>query len=352
MDQFAEVVDLYSMLANAPGHPLIWERFLNELVRQLDCDSGAMLVTDLANPECTRFLFSAHISAEYQEKYESAQNALDVFNVYISKNPRRVFYNQLVRDEISNDFTPPDEQHHRFGVSIPCNPKYALSLLLNRNASFNKQEQARVTRILENIIPSLDDAVHAEQRYKIDTQLHHHLGRHFDGYIIVDRQLNIIFSEPIFKSIISQMDCVKISGNRFGMTVSAIEQQLLNLIEQNEGVRSVHNQCLSCQITLIPISDLKNLYQWECYKDGFILTFTHEKDRNPVVDRLIEIYHLSKCEAVCAIHFMNTPSIADIAISTFRSQETVRNHIKHAMQKMEVHSQAELMKKLITLAAL
>ncbi|NOR80520.1 MAG: hypothetical protein GQ529_06750 [Methyloprofundus sp.] len=49
---------------------------------------------------------------------------------------------------------------------------------------------------------------------------------------------------------------------------------------------------------------------------------------------------------------MKTPSIHDVATKTYRSQETVRNHIKHTMQKMDVHNQAELMKKLITLAAL
>ena len=49
---------------------------------------------------------------------------------------------------------------------------------------------------------------------------------------------------------------------------------------------------------------------------------------------------------------MNTPSIHDIATSTHRSKETIRNHIKRTMQKMKVHSQAELMKKLVTLAAI
>jgi len=41
-----------------------------------------------------------------------------------------------------------------------------------------------------------------------------------------------------------------------------------------------------------------------------------------------------------------------LAYNTFRSQNTVRNHIKHIMIKMDVHNQAELMKKLITLASL
>lgn len=355
MTQIYDGLALKLLLAYAPGQPLVWDRFLNELILQLPCDSSALLVTDLIDNGNTHFLFSTHIQSEYQELYENKYNKLDYFNHFISKNPHRVFYNQTIKDihkkEVNIDFIPPSEQHYSFGLSIPCNHKYALSLLINRKKVFSEKEQERVIQILQNIIPSLEDAMHGEQRHKINSQLFHYLGGHFDGYIIVDHKLNIIFSEPIFLSIIRQMDCIKISENRFGMDSPAIEKRLLSLIENNQEA-TIHNQCHSCQIKLIPISSLRNLYQWECFKDGFILAFTHDKEKNSVLDRLTEIYHLSRCEAVCALHFMNTPSIPEIAAHTFRSQETVRNHIKHAMQKMDVHSQAELMKKLITLASL
>lgn len=346
---------LIAILSKAPGHPLIWHQFLDELAQQLHCDSAALLVTNLIDSDKTRFLFSAHIQKEYQEQYENNLNRLDDFNHFISKNPLSVFYDQNLNEAHGKDvkagFIPPDKPLYRFGVSIPCNQKNAISLLLSRSVAFNEAEQLRAKQTLQSLIPSLDEAIHAEQRHKIDSQLRHYLGGHFDSYIIVDHRLNIIFSDPIFGIIINQMDCVKSSQNQFCMKNPAIEQRLLALIEANQSA-SIHNQCHSCQIMMIPISDLKNLYQWECYKDGFILAFTHDKASNPMLDRLMGIYKLSRCEAICAQHFMNNPSIAEIATNTFRSQETVRNHIKHMMQKMNVHSQAELMKKLITLTSL
>jgi DNA-binding CsgD family transcriptional regulator len=355
MDQIADGVGLNSILAKAPGNPLIWNRFLTELTRQLNCDSSALLVTDLIKREHTHFLFSTYIPQEYQAQYENTLNRVDTFNYFISKTPYQVFFNQTIRDayveEVKSAFIPPCGQNYRFGVSIPCNHSHSLNLLVNRKKAFNDDERQQVTRILQSIISSLDKAVHAEQRHKINSQLIHYMSDHFDGYIIVDKDLNILFSDSVYTSIISQLDCVEISENRFGMKTPAIEQRLLSLIENNEEA-TIHNQCHSCQITLIPISSLKNLYQWECYKDGFILTFTHDKEKNPALERLTEIYRLSKCEAICALHFMKTPSISDVAANTHRSQETVRNHIKHTMQKMDVHSQAELMKKLITLVAL
>ncbi|MGR8929890.1 MAG: helix-turn-helix transcriptional regulator [Gammaproteobacteria bacterium] len=354
MDNISDSENLGLFLANAPGRPLIWERFLSELIRQLDCDSSALLVTDLSESENTHFLYSCGIPQDYQETYENKLNKLDDFNHFISENPYRIFYNQTLSEfdlMHGNDFVPPENQNHRFGVSIPCNHKHTLSLIAGREYAFSEDHQLRVRRILEKTVPALEDAIHAEQRQKIDNHLRHYLGYHFDAYIIVDQKLNILFSDPILTSIIAQMDCVKISGQRFGMAHSGIERQILSLIERNQ-VASIPNHCQSCQIVLTPISSLKNLYQWECFKDGYVLTFTYNKEKDPVIERLSEIYRLSRCEAVCAQHFMKTPSIPEIAANTFRSQETVRNHIKHIMQKMEVHSQAELMKKLLALASL
>lgn len=356
MRQLSDDLYLHTILANAPGYPLIWNRFLLELARQLRFDSGALLVTDLNDYGNTRFLFSAHISKEYQEQYEDKLNRQDHFNHFISQNPRRVFCNQNLPDdaaaETKNAFFAPDRQNHRFGVALACTKHHALSLLLNRKLAFSDAERQRITRLLEATLPVLQDAIQKEQRHKINSQLLHHLGDHFDGYIIVDHELNILFSDPIYTAIISQLDCVHIEGNRFGMKNPAMEQRLLSLIASNRESGSIHSQCQSCQISLIPIASLKNLYQWECHMDGFILTFTHEKDKNPALDRLMRLHSLSRCEAVCALHFMKNPSIPDIASRTYRSQETVRNHIKHTMQKMNVHSQAELMKKLLTLASL
>lgn len=355
MESNIEWSSLQSVLANAPGHPVIWTQFLAELTRQLKFDSGYLLASDLCDSSKTRFLFSAYISKEYQQLYENKLNRSDDFNHLMCKSPNQIFYHQqskeLSQSHSINTFVPPQQQWQRCGVAIPCNNHYALSLLLHRHDVFTETEQQQIEQVLQHLLPDLDTAIHTEQHHKISSQLRQSLENHFDSYIIVDADLNIVFAEPIFTQVIQQIDCVKIVNNRFGMKNSAIEQRLISLVNQKE-TGSIHNQCQSCQITLIPIASLKNLYPWECFKDGFILTFTHDIQQNRALERLTELYRLSHCEAACALHFMQTPSIADIAQNTFRSQETVRNHIKHVMQKMDAHSQAELMKKLITLASL
>ncbi len=357
MHQFSESVVLNDLLAHAPGQPLMWSRFLNGLICLLPCDYGVLLVNDLIDSRKTHILFSAQHDSINPEPSENKLKRLYRFNHFLCKHPNRIYYNHNVTnlhtiDDTGNVPEPLEGQLHCFGVSIPCSRKYALNLLIARRAPFTEaMEQHLITRILQNIISPLTDAIQADQRIKINSQLFHYLGGHFYGYIIVDHELRIIFSDPIFESLIEELDCITVTENRFSMKTREIEQKLLFHIERNQEA-TIHNQCHACHIRLIPIASLKNLYQWECYKDGFILTFTFDKDKKRVIDRLTGIYGLSRCEAVCALQFMNSPSISDIAANTFRSQETVRNHIKHGMQKMDVHSQAELMKKLITLASL
>lgn len=356
MDQSVAEIDLNLILANAPGNTLIWNRFLSELTQQLNSESSALLVTDLHNRENTHFLFSTNIPAEYKGQYENGLNRQDSFNYFISKNPKHVYFSQSThnssRDNNATYLKLPFKQKYRLGVSIPCNKNHALSLFISRKQEYSEQEQPQVSHLLQSIIPSLEQAIHGEQRNKINSQLLHYMGDHYDGYIIVDRHLNILFSDPVYTSIINQLDCAIINENQLHMKSPIVEQQLLDIINNKQKASSLLNQCQSCRISLIPISSLDNLYKWECYKDGFILTFTHHKEKNPSLNRLTDIYHLSRCEALCALNFMKTPSIPDVATKTYRSQETVRNHIKHTMQKMDVHNQAELMKKLITLSAL
>lgn len=362
MDDMVDGFPLITTLANVPGKPVIWEEFLTELTQELSCDSSLLLVTDVVERENTHFLYSANISGQEQQLYESELNKQDRFNFFLSKNPKGIFCTQPFENsyfpdnyfDVSNyDFIFPLGQKYRFGVSIPCHQNLSLNLLLNSKEPFSSEQQHKIIHILEIILPPLEEAMQSEQRLKINSQLVHYLGdQHYDEYIVIDKQLNILFFNSIYTHSMSQLDCFSLSDQKLHINNLAIEQQLLSAIENNTEVTLIHNQCQSCQLALIPIASLDNLYQWECFKGEFILTFIHNNKKNPSLDRLMSIHQLSRCEAICALHFMQTPSIAEIAKNTCRSQETVRNHLKRTMQKMDIHNQAALMKKLIMLAAL
>lgn len=356
MDQIDDPININALLARAPGNPILWHEFLGSLARRLNCDSAFMLVTDLLERENTRFLYSFNLPAEYRQLYENRLNRQDAFNHFISKNPRQVFCSNSLApsycDAMKLNMSADDGLNYRFGTSLPCNHRHALSLFVNREKAFNQQEQRLGIEILRHILPLLDKSIQAEKCHKINSQLFHYLGARFDAYIIIDKDLNILFADPLYHDIINGLDCINIQGKKFGMNNPLIEKRLAELILNKRQEATIPNQCLNCMITLIPIESLENLYHWECHQNAFILTFTHDQYSETAIKRLTEIYALSKCEAICALHFLKTPSISDVAASTCRSQETVRNHLKRTMQKMDVHNQASLMKKLLALSSL
>lgn len=354
MDQPADAIEFDALLARAPGRPVLWQQLLSRLAQRLNCESSALLVTDLIERKNTHFLYGYHISPDYRQRYETRLNRHDVFNYHLSKNPLQVFYSQtLPTGELETVEKPrglkPNE--YRFGLSIPCNRQHSLNLVVSRTEAFDEHEQDAVQQLLKHILTPLKNAIHSEQLYKINSQLIYYLGGHFDAYIIIDSELNLLFSDPLYIDMISALDCVDIKDGKFGLHNPLIERRLLQAIGEKRPEDSIHNQCRSCQITLIPIATLENLYHWECCKDAFILSFVLDSDRNTATDRLAEIYELFRHEAGCALQFMQTPSRQDIA-AAFRSQEMEHNHLQHTIQKMQVHTQAALMKKLIALSSL
>jgi len=351
MEQQSNHSNLIETLRNAPGNTVIWDKFLARLAKLTKSDSCFILITNQTQREKTHFLFSFNIPKEQLKQYVNEFNRVDTFNYLLTKQPRQVFCNQpLIATEKCENIEVAGFQH-RLGFAIPCNSHHSLNLCINRIQAFSLIEQQHITQLLQSIIKPLEDAIRADLQQKIYSQILNNTQNHIDGYLIIDSTLNILFADSLYTSVIDRFHCININADTISFHNPQIRQHLAFLIANNK-VASIHNQCDTCLITLIPVSTLDNLYDWECFKEGFILTFTHDKTNNPIIERLTNIHNLSRCEALCALDFLQTPSIAEIAETSSRSEATIRNHIKHIMQKMEVHNQAALMKKLLTLAVL
>ncbi len=351
MAQYNNVRKLHLLLSKVPSSAVAWESFISELCQQLKCRAGLLVMTNSVTKNQSRILYSHNIPPHYLNLYAEKYNRLDSFNFFISKTPEYVFHTQAPKkNAIQKQLLP--HQQFRFGIAFPYSTHHSLNLFVVPQKFFSDVEIKIALQFLKSLIAVIKEAIHEEQRQKIHSQLIHFLGKNFDSFIIIDRSQKILFSDPVYTSLINDMDCVEISDNHFSMTLPDLQKRLQTALNASNDKVSIHNQCKLCQILLMPMSVLHNLYQWEHYSNGFILVFSHHPKTAPLYNRLSEIYHLSKCEIVCALHFMESASIAEIALKTNRSQETIRNHIKHCMHKMDVHNQAELMKKLISISVL
>ncbi len=356
MDAFSSYSDLNEILTNAPGNPFIWDKFLCRLAELSACRRSYLLMSDLIHKENTHFLFKFNLPEKLQKLTINNFNEADTFNNLMVKNPCQVICSQNSATHITaahadNDFHNPVNLQYHFGFSIPYNTHHTLTLCVNRSQPFSNEEQDQIRILLFSIIIPFQTAIKAELEHKIHSQILLHTHDHFDSYVIVNPSLNILFSDAVFSTVIGKFKCVTLKNKTIEFNESAITEQVFELMQQNE-IASINHGTDMCQVTIIPVSALDNLYGWECFQDSYILAFTYNKENNPVVKRLINIHKLSKCEALCALDFMQTPSIIEIAENTCRSQDTIRNHIKHIMHKMNVHNQAALMKKLVSLTAL
>ncbi|MEC4748873.1 hypothetical protein [Methylomicrobium sp. Wu6] len=349
------------ILSKAPGNPVLWHLFLSELTGSMECDSGFLSIVDLGHGGGVHHLYDYNTTPKQQCYFERNLRKAGSFDAKVAKHPYKVFssntMNGTLRTEGDGDGTEPNTigAHCRFGVSFPLNSRFAYFVYLNGSRPVSESElelEDHVNR-LQALVPSLQNALRKEQWISLYHQITLLTGKHVAAYIIVDRALNVLFFDPVFNRIIEDMDCVEIRDKCLAFLNKTAEQRILALMAGIDyDTVTMHNPCASLDITVIPGRALDNLYAWEFYKKGVALTFTSCHENNPTLVRLMVIYSLTKGEALCALQFIATPSIPDIASGTHRSTETVRNHIKSIMHKLDVHNQGALMKKLLAIAAL
>lgn len=351
MDEFSDFSDLSKILIDAPGNPVIWNTFLCRLAEVAACTKSFLIITDLDDKEDAHILFNFNLPDKTQQLTINNFNNAEYFNKLLNKNPCQVICSQKPSTQATYDYNSHLNLQYYFGFSIPYNSHHALTLCVNRHHPFSYEEQDRISLLLLTLIIPLQAAIKIELERKIYSQILLHTYNHSDSFVIVNSSLEILFSDSIFLSVIDKCRCVKVTNKQIYFTDPNTINSVPLLMKQNK-MASINKPSAACQITLIPVSALDNLYGWECFQDSFVLAFTYNKENNPVIKRLIDIHKLSKCEAMCAMEFLQTPSIIEIAANTYRSQDTIRNHIKHIMHKMNVHSQAALMKKILSLTVL
>jgi DNA-binding CsgD family transcriptional regulator len=343
-------------LSKAPGNPVLWRLFLAELADAMQCDSGFLSIKDLGRDGGVHHLYDYNVTPEQQRCFERNIRKAGSFDANVAKHPYQVFCSNTLNGTFrSGDGGGSDEvgEHCRFGVSVHLNRRYAYCIYLNGSRPPTEPELQACVHRLQALVPMLQNALQKEQWLSLYSQIKLLTGKHVAAYLIVDRSLNVLFSDPVFNRIIADMDCVEIRDKRLAFLSKIIERRVLALMaEISCGTVMTQNQCSSCAITVIPARALDNFYAWEFYKKGVVLTFSSSHENSLALARLMALYNLTKYEALCALHFIATPSISGIATVSHRSTETVRNHIKSIMQKLDVHNQGALMKKLLAIAAL
>jgi hypothetical protein len=232
--------------------------------------TSALAIADLGDGSGIHHLYRYNTP---QEQYCFDRNLLNQgsFISSVVGHPYRVFCSHTPAGTSSpNDgslvnFTV--EYHCRFGVAIPLNNRYTYCLILTNSHCASEPDLQVGVHQLHGWVPLLQSALQKEQWFSLYSQITLLTGRHVAAYIIVDRALNILFSDPVFNRIIWDMDCVEIWGKRLAFFNKNTEERILELMS-GMGCDSVtmQNRCASYDIMVIPARAMDNLYAWEFYK--------------------------------------------------------------------------------------
>lgn len=348
---------IMEILSKAPGNPVLWQLFLAELTGAMQCDGGFLSIADHSLGGGFHHLYRHNITPEQLRGFEKNFRKAGSFYASVAQQPYRIFCSALADRIFRHDKDIPESdvigKHYHFGVCLPLSKRYSHCMFLNGSRPTAETELQDLMQRLQALVSPMQNALQKEQWFCLYSQITLLTGKHVAAYIIVDRAMNVLFSDPVFNRIIADMGCIEMQGKRLAFLNKTTEQRILALVKGIDcDTVTMQNPCASWDIMVIPARALNNLYAWEFYKKGVMPAFAGAHHNNPMLVRLMALYNLTKGEALYALQFIATPSISDIAAVTHRSTETVRNHIKSIMHKLDVHNQGALMKKLLAIATL
>ena len=183
------------------------------------------------------------------------------------------------------------------------------------------------------------------------------------GLILFDKELQVIYVNPVAKSILDKHPAIKMKNNKIyaynqeqtAKIHSALITAIASKPEPSAEIAGTsmglkHPDCATTlPLNISPVQGVLQGFETEHNHAHAVICFSDPGMTHPIkADKLSDIYELTPAEAQVAIAIangINTEKIAsmnDVAISTIRSQ------LKAIYLKLGINSQAELVKILLT----
>lgn len=344
--------NLRDLIAQLPSSPTLWNTLLREAVWATECASGVLLITDLRNGGNNHSEHVHNVPLEHKQIYESHFNAIDRFNEMLALQPDTVMCTDQLpmercNEEVEGDFMAPLGYGHRLGVSIACNQRYSINLYLNRDAAFSEAEQVRGSALLGGLVKPLRAALEAERRQAFARALFLESGMldDFVGFAIVDQSRRVMHKEQAFGLAVEGLPELELRGGRLTFQATDLEASYHKTL-RGRGSETVHlsNGEQAFELLMLPSRMLTGLLPWERPVEGVLLALYGLERRRFVTSRFRSVYGLTPAETELVINFARKPDLNRLSQSMHRSRETLRNHLKRAMAKLDIHSQAELVR--------
>ncbi len=363
------IEQIYSTITN----PTAWTTVLQELVTCTDSRSARLLVM---NTEASQVLssFKLNIDDGYHQKYTdyyvntcpwrrelSSKKIGQLYSTYLHFSCRQP---EFYQSEFFNDWARPQDIHHGICGTIYRDSNRSMQLLVQRTSGQGYFTEAD-TFFVNNFIP------HLQQSFLLSSQLIDNrnsskaiaiaAGGERLPFLLLDNSLQIIYcTEPAEKMIASESELTVRNGNL--QTINDKENRYLQDILRKSlaaaDTREFDSLGGNLEITRTHKPNLKILVRpihpdisvQEDAPPGYVAVYLYDTEAGINIDseELRRFYSLSKAETRVATEMIISKDLAEAAKRCCVSMNTLRSHLKSIFIKTETHSQASLMKLLLS----
>ena len=182
--------------------------------------------------------------------------------------------------------------------------------------------------------------------------------------LVVSHDLDVVFLSTAAKNILEQSDGLQITDNRLQTSMELENTRLRKLLDEaihtwtKNGGRSTEETDVEMYVLRPSKKQPLHLRMMPVIPEhpgptgsGQVIILIRDLEANftGLIKRLQGNFHLTPRECECAIMLAEGLPLNEIAEQMKISEQTIRLHLKHMFQKMEVNKQHELVAKLLRL---
>lgn len=182
--------------------------------------------------------------------------------------------------------------------------------------------------------------------------------------LVVSHDLDVVFLSTAAKNILEQSDGLQITDNRLQTSMELENTRLRELLDEaihtwiKNGGRSTEETDVEMYVPRPSKKQPLHLRMMPVIPEhpgstgsGQVIILIRDLEANftGLIKRLQGNFHLTPRECECAIMLAEGLPLNEIAEQMKISEQTIRLHLKHMFQKMEVNKQHELVAKLLRL---
>jgi DNA-binding CsgD family transcriptional regulator len=341
--------------------PAAWPNFLQELVACTGSRSARLLIM---NPETTRVISSLklNIDDDCHRKYvDYYVNACPWRNELRHKRPGQLYF---YRSEFFNDWARPQDIHHGICGTVYQDSTRSVQLLVQRTRGQGHYSESD-TNFFNDFIP------HLQQSFLLNGQLEAARARAEAiaitaggerlPFLLLDIFLRITYcseeaekliaAEPVLAVGEGKLRIIDEPGNRCLRKLlleSLAAAETRELRAAGGALEVLRPGRTSLRLLVKPIHP--DIAVLASAPKGYVAVYLYDPEAGVDIDheRLRNLYSLSKAETRVAMAMVTVADPAEAARHCCISLHTLRSHLKAIFTKTSTHSQAGLMKLLLS----